>query len=239
MSTARDHPDLSGLFTGGVPPDEARRLEAHLAACEPCSREVTSLQELQQLLEDMPPEMLIDGPPDDGDLLLARTLREVRAEATGPAGRNWLLTAAAAACVVGLALGIGVLIGRSGQQSQPAAEASPSRAPTSSATAPPTGVRTASATDARTGARLTVSVTPAPGWIRLTAAVTGVPEGERCELIVVGRDGRRHVAGSWMVSAKGAAEGTTLNGSTLVDVSDAASVLVQNMAGKRFVEAQL
>ena len=239
MGTARDHPDLSGLFTGDMPLEEARRLEAHLADCEECSREVSSLREVPQLLDEVPPEMLIDGPPDDGDLLLARTLREVRAEATGPAGRNWLLTAAAAACIAGLALGIGVLIGRSGQQSDTTAEAPPSRPPTSSTTATPPGVRTASATDAHTGAGLTVSVTPALGWIRVSAAVTGIPEGERCELIVVGRDGQHHVAGSWLVSAMGAAEGTTLNGSTLIDVSDVGGVLVQNTGGKRFVEAQL
>ena len=46
---------------------------------------------------------------------------------------------------------------------------------------------------------------PGPGWVRIKAAVSGIPQGERCRLEVVARDGTAVLAGSWVVSAAGAA----------------------------------
>jgi anti-sigma factor RsiW len=239
MGIARDHPDLSDLITGDLSAEEARRLDRHVAGCPTCTEEVTSLRAVRELIQDAPPEMLIDGPPADGDLLLARTLRQVRKDAPRVVSRSWLSNAAVAICLVGLALAVGVLIGRSRHGSQSVAEVPITPLPTSSPATTAPGVRTATATDAGTGARLTVSVTPAIGWIRLSAAVTGIPAGERCELVAIARDGSRHLAGSWLVSAAGATAGTSLNGSTLVDVADLAAVQVQNTSGKRFVTVGL
>jgi hypothetical protein len=67
--------------------------------------------------------------------------------------------------------------------------------------------RFASALDPQAGARLTVRVVPAAGWIRVNAAVTGIPDGEPCRLVVVGREGRREVPGGRLVTEEGATGG--------------------------------
>ncbi|WP_337523391.1 hypothetical protein [Streptomyces sp. SS] len=85
---------------------------------------------------------------------------------------------------------------------------------------------------------MTVRVTPAAGWVRVRAAVTGLPEGERCTLVVVGRDGSRTTAGSWVVGAgarEGEGKGAALDGSAAVAPADVAAVVVENESGKRFV----
>ena len=102
---------------------------------------------------------------------------------------------------------------------------------------PIAGTRTATATDAATGARVSAQVVPAAGWVRVAATVTGIPAGQRCRLVVVGSAGERQIAGSWLVSARGAAEGTALNGSALVDPAQVSAVLVENFDGRPFVSA--
>jgi hypothetical protein len=125
-------------------------------------------------------------------------------------------------------VGAGAVAGR---QSAPAPVAS---GPTST---PVAGTRTATATDAGTGARVSAQVVPAAGWVRVSATVTGIPAGQRCRLVVVGAAGDRQIAGSWVVSAKGAQDGTTLNGSALVDPAQVSAVLVENFDGRQFVSA--
>jgi predicted anti-sigma-YlaC factor YlaD len=238
MSAARDHADIDSYVADELGPEEKKVVEEHLGTCPECREEVDVLRELQQLLADVPPEVLLDGPPDDADLLLQRTLRQVRTESSAVEGRRRYLATAAAAAVAAVALVGGVLVGRvtlseNGQSVAPASS-SPS------ATAPVTpGTRYASATDPTTGARLTAAIVPAAGWVRVNAAVTGVPAGERCQLVVVAKDGTRETAGAWLVSEQGSTTGTTLDGSALIAPTDVAGVVVQNMSGKQFVEAKV
>jgi hypothetical protein len=82
---------------------------------------------------------------------------------------------------------------------------------------------------------MTVTLTPAAGWVRLRATVGGIPEGQRCRLLAVAKDGSRQQAGSWLVSAAGAVQGTTLDGSALVAPADVVAVEVANVAGDVFV----
>lgn len=99
----------------------------------------------------------------------------------------------------------------------------------------PEGTRIGSFTDPETRAAMTVRVIPAAGWVRVDAAVSGVPEGEECRLWVVAADGTRQLAGSWLVSAQGAAEGTSLDGSALVPPNEVSAVEVENVDGDHFV----
>jgi RNA polymerase sigma-70 factor (ECF subfamily) len=78
---------------------------------------------------------------------------------------------------------------------------------------------------------------PAAGWVRVSATVTGIPAGQKCRLVVVGAAGDRQVAGSWLVSPKGEQDGTTLNGSALVDPAQVSAILVENTDGRQFVSA--
>jgi anti-sigma factor RsiW len=228
-----DHVDLAGYVMEMLTPDEKRRADGHLATCAACRDEIVSLQEWSAALREIPEEMLLDGPPDDADLLLQRTLRQVRQESGGRRLRRLAVLSTAAAAMLVVVLGGGVLLGRG---TVPATNPSAQGSATAQIPVPP-GVRAGTATDPATGAQLAVAVTPAAGWVRVSATVAGIPAGEKCRLEVVGRNGEVVPAGSWLVSAPAAEKGTTLNGSALLDPAAVAAVQVTNFAGKRYVSA--
>lgn len=228
-----DHVDMAGYMLEMLTPDEKRRADGHLTSCTACRDEIESLQEWSSALREIPEEMLLDGPPDDADLLLQRTLRQVRQESSGGRLRRLTVLTTAAAAVIAVAVGGGVILGRgTAQEATPQAQGSASAQVSS-----PPGTRSAAATDQVTGARLNATVTPALGWVRVSATVGGIPAGERCRLEVVGRNGEVVLAGSWLVSAAGETTGTTLNGSALIDPAQVAAVQVTNFAGKKYVTA--
>jgi predicted anti-sigma-YlaC factor YlaD len=234
-SDQHDTGALAGYVLGALDETDRRLVDDHLARCERCREEVHVLEETRTVLDAVPVEAFLDGPPD-GDLVLQRALREVRRESARADLRRRGLIAAAAVVVAGAALAGGLLLGRGlnppGQIAQPA--------PVTTAPAPqPTGVLVGSHTDPDTGARATVRVTPAAGWVRVNAAVTGIAAGQRCRLWVVARDGTRQLAGSWLVSAKGAQDGTALDGSALVAPADVAAVVIDNLDGRAFVSVPL
>ncbi|GAA2817848.1 zf-HC2 domain-containing protein [Kitasatospora paracochleata] len=227
--------ELVGAYVLGLlEPAEVAEVERHLSGCASCRREVAELRELEGVLGEVPPEFLIDGPPEGGDLLLQRTLRRARRERGSEQVRRraWLGAGAVAAAAAVLAVGLSVGRGTAPEAPPVAVGPVPSA---STGSPPPAGTRTAALTDPTTGARMTVTVTPAMGWVRVNAAVAGLPPGERCHLVVNGRSGAKADAGSWLVSPAGAKAGTTLNGSALVDPADVASVSVVNESGTTFV----
>ena len=92
---------LLGPYVLGVLDDtDVRRVEAHMAGCDTCREEVDALREMEEALGEVPPEAFVDGPPEGGDLLLQRTLRQMRAERTGVRRRRRALTGLAAAAVL-------------------------------------------------------------------------------------------------------------------------------------------
>lgn len=234
MTSARhETPDLGVYALGGLSEAEKAEIDAHLAGCETCRAELAELTEMAGRLGEVPPEFFLEGPPEGGDLLVRRAVGRVRAERRSALTRRRVLTAAAAAVAAVALLGAGAVAGR---QSAPTPVAS---GPTSAPTTPPVaGTRTATATDP-SGARISAQVVPAAGWVRVSATVSGIPAGQRCRIVVVGAGGDRQTAGSWVVSAKGAQDGTTLNGSALVDPAQVSAVLVENFDGRRFVSASL
>jgi hypothetical protein len=170
------------------------------------------------VLGELPPEAFLDGPPD-GDLVLQRTLRQIRAETGAHRRRRVLGMVAAAAVVVAAIAGGGVAIGRA-----------------SVPLVPPPGTSAGAVVLAGSGAdgvTMRATLGPAASWVRLTASVAGIPAGQRCRILVVARDGSQEVAGSWVVS--GAPGGVTLDGSAAVALPDVAAISVQNEAGKEFV----
>lgn len=112
MGVSDEHEDLSGYVAGELSAGGAQVVEAHLKTCADCRTEVESLQEMREFLGTLPPEALLDGPPERGDLLLQRTLRQVRSEARTAAGRGRFAAIGAAVVIAAVALGAGVLLGR-------------------------------------------------------------------------------------------------------------------------------
>lgn len=217
--------DLGVYLAGALDRSERWAVETHLASCRWCANELTELREVTAMLENVPPEVLLDGPPEGGDLLLRRTVRQVRREGSGRGRR--LASAAAAVVVAAAGVGGGFLYG---QETAPTVTvAAPASAPTTD------GVLTGRSVDGATGAEMAVAVVPATGWVRLSATIKGIPAGENCRIVVVGADGTRKEAGTWKVSEDGQRDGTTLDGSALVDPQDVRAVEVETDDGKRYV----
>ena len=220
---AHDPEELGAHALGLLDPAQSRAVEEHLAGCPACRREWEELRGMVDLLDDVPPEAFLDGPPD-ADLMLQRTVRQVRAEAAAGRRRRRFLLAGAAAAVIAVVLGGGVLIGRQTAPPPPAVVAAPGAVQLAGEGAP--------------GVSMTATLTPAAGWVRLTTSVKGIPAGERCYIVVVARDGTRQIAGSWLVSPGGWRDGVTLDGSALVPLDQVAEVVVQNEAGREFAVAK-
>ncbi|MFG1910486.1 anti-sigma factor family protein [Kribbella sp. NPDC048928] len=229
-----DRTQLGAYALGALEPAEVAELEEHLATCAECRAELAELTELKDFLGEVPPEAFLDGPPDGGDLLLQRTLREARSEeeqppvhepAPVPAKRRsrWLLVAAALVVVAG-ALGGGVAIGRS---TVPADDQ------------PVAGAKQVTTADSTTGATMAATVEPRPGWSWVRVQVTGLKAGDQCEMVVTNKDGYSWVAGSWLVSEKAAKNGSTFGGGVLVPLDQVRSVEIRTVQGKHVVTATI
>lgn len=220
---AHDPEELGAHALGLLDAAQSRAVEEHLAGCPACRREWEELRGMVDLLDDVPPEAFLDGPPD-ADLVLQRAVRQVRAEATAQRRRRRFLMAGAAAAAVAVVLTGGVLIGRE-------------TAPPPAVVAAPGAVQLSG--DGAPGVSMTATLTPAAGWVRLTTSVKGIPAGERCYIVVIAHDGTRQIAGSWLVSQGGWRDGITLDGSALVPLDEVAEVVIENEAGREFATARV
>ena len=227
--TDHDQSLLGPYVLGVLEPADVREVEEHLPGCADCRQQLAELEEIKELLGDVPPEAFLDGPPPDGDLLLQRTLRASRASgetAVSPTSESkrprWMLAVAASALVAAVSLGGGVLIG---QQTV---------APVASEKAPP-GSKSANATDEATGATMATTVEPREGWSWIKVKLTGLEPGAECEVLVTDANGETFVAGSWVVTEKAAREGSQFAGGVLVPIDQVKSVEVKNSQGKHIV----
>jgi hypothetical protein len=227
MSGMHDPGELSAHALGLLGGAQARAVEQHLAGCAACRREWSELRETAAVLDAVPPEMFLDGPPGN-DLLLQRTLREIRSETGRQRNRRRLRLGVAAAVVAAALLGAGAFAGQQ-LAPQPTVIAAP--------TAPPAGTRTVEGTQG--AVTMSATVTPANGWIRLAASVRGIPPGEPCELIVLAKDGSEHVAGSWVVGVPGPVPAAPVQGSTIIDPAQVSAVIVRNEAGREFITVRV
>ncbi|MGH3718670.1 MAG: anti-sigma factor family protein [Pseudonocardiaceae bacterium] len=234
MNDRHDTEQLAAYAAGFLDGADARAMEAHVAGCPHCLRELTELCEVDGALRRVPPELFLDGPPQDGELaqggelVLQRTLRQVREESgVGRKRRRRALIAASVAALVGVGAA-GVALGR----------VTASETITAAPTVPAhTGSRLLTGFNPSTGARMTVTVTPATGWVRVKATVVGIPAGERCMLVVVDRNRDRWIAASWFVSPAHEKNGTTVDGAAVVAPGDVAAVVVQNFERRELVIA--
>jgi hypothetical protein len=228
-----DRTQLGAYALGALEPGEAAAVDEHLATCEECRAELAELNELTDFLGEVPPEAFLEGPPEGGDLLLQRTLREIRElEAEPPlpvpakrrSRSRWLLVAAALVAVAG-ALGGGVAIGRS---TAPQASSEPAA-----------GYKEVTTTDAVTGATMATTVEPRTGWSWVQVQVKGLKAGDQCLLVVTDRTGKSWTAGSWVVSEKAAKNGSTFGGGVLIPLDQVGSVEIRTIQGQRVVKAAI
>jgi anti-sigma factor RsiW len=234
-----DHPrgDLAALALGLLDDAEAEPLRVHLAGCAACRADLVELRDgalltaaldPADLAADLPEPPVAPTRPDD--LLLARTLREIRAGRTSARRRSLASLAAVAATAVVLggagAVGLGLVTGEQAP-APPVAQPSPG----------PGAVELVGTSPS--GASADVTVEPARDWVRLAVRVSGIPAGERCRVVVVTAGGERVVAGSWTVG-ESPPPGTTrppVLMSAAVPLDQVVSVEVETLAGEPVVSA--
>jgi anti-sigma factor RsiW len=229
-----DRTQLGAYALGALEPAEVAAVDEHLATCAECRAELAELTEMKEFLGEVPPEAFLEGPPEGGDLLLQRTLREVREpqaqepqllepQAKPKRRSRWLLIAAAVVVVAG-ALGGGVVLGRS-------------TAPDSNE--PVAGSKQVTTSDTTTGATMAATVEPRAGWSWVRVQVSGLKAGDQCEMVVTDKSGRTWVAGSWLVSEKAAKNGSTFGGGVLTPIDQVRSVEIRTVQGKHVVTATI
>lgn len=158
------------------------------------------------LMEELPPEAALDGPPKNADHVLQRTLGTVRQERHQAVRRRGRITALTSTTLVAAVLAGGVWLGQ-GLGVGGTDDVDGELQGTSSA-----------------GAHMAVKVTDTEGGLRLVATVDGVQDGEACWLVVHTKDGRTFTAGSWLAHSGE----VTLSGSAMVRAADVSGVSVMN-----------
>jgi len=221
-----DRTQLGAYALGALEPAEVAAVDEHLATCAECRAELAELSEMTDFLGEVPPEAFLEGPPEGGDLLLQRTLREVREPQVQPRPKRrsrWLLIAAAVVVVAG-ALGGGVVLGRS---TAPADDQ------------PVAGSKQVTTSDTTTGATMAATVEPRPGWSWVRVQVSGLKAGDQCQMIITAKSGESWIAGSWVVSEKAAKSGSTFGGGVLIPLDQVRSVEIRTVQGKHVVTATI
>ncbi|TWP52046.1 hypothetical protein FKR81_10690 [Lentzea tibetensis] len=259
---AHDSVTLGCYALGVLDAHERRGVEQHLSWCGQCRAQVADFSRVRSVLDGIPREALVEELrpaqplPMPSELVLQRALRQIRSEGATrgeiPAPRaspqsevveddaapgqhrrsRKSAYIAVAAVVAAMAFGAGaVVMGQTGTEKTPTAQ-------------PPSNVLQDGATrrlvnkDSKTGVDLVADVTNMQGWVKIQVQVAGLPAGQSCQLIVVGKDGRREVVKGWVSTEKARIEGWTGSGSASIPPADVTAVSIENEDGKRFVTAQ-
>jgi anti-sigma factor RsiW len=199
---------LGAYVLGALEPDERRVVADHLRGCASCSLELAEFEGIPELLARVRPEDLEPVPVTPSPELFARV--SAGAGTRQPRrSRTWALVAAALLVVLGL--GIGVVVWAAGTEDR-----------TVTATAGPVEV--------------TLTASQADDGSALDVAVAGLRPGETCTLVAVDRDGRSHPAGDWPTSDTGDGR---WRGWTDVDPGDLAEVVLLGNGGRELVRVPL
>jgi len=232
--TAPEHDKafVGAYVLGVLSPEETASAEAHLESCPECRRDLDDLRLLHEELGEVPPEAFLDGPPEGGDLLLQRTLREVRGISSRQRAWGGSLAAAGLVAVVALSIGAGVFVGQQSSAGNTGGVAASTAPPL------PSGTKHSANVDPVTGAHLAATVVPANGWIKVQVQASDIAPGERCKLYVTSKSGVQEQFGGWLVGANATPGKTiTLDGTALMSINDVASVSVVNDKGQTLVNA--
>jgi len=198
---------LGALVLGALDPVERDRVEEHVRGCASCSAILGELAPLPGLLHriDLP---TAEGPPPQD--LLERAIAQARDEdPVERPRRRWRAVAAAGAAAAAAAVLVVAMLVSTHPQSV-----------------------TVSATSAATDVSAKVVVTPTDSGTELALTLEGVPAGEHCQLVAVGRDGSREVASTWIANYEGEA---VVTGNTSVTRADLRRLDITTTDGQTLV----
>lgn len=247
---AHDAVTLGCYALGVLDAHESHGVEQHLRGCPSCRAQVADFRRIRMVLDEVPREAFLhefeDDLPKPSDLLLQRTLRQIRNESVIPPPRvadpqprasprpveelpepqhakprRWPGYLAAAAVAAVLAFGGAAVF----MQNQ----------------GPGTGAAASRTGEATTGGiKMVAEITPSSqDRYQITADINGLPAAQKCKLIVVKNDGTRTEAFAWTSTEKGRVEGAKVRAMVSIPPDQVRSVAVENAEGKAFVVANL
>jgi len=179
-----DHIDIGAYVLGVLEDEDRAAFEAHLATCESCTAELTSLSQVAALLNGLDPVEL----PGDADTRPPADLLRRRAAASRRRIR-WQVAVGAAACVAALAGGLAAGIAAASGGSQGSGITLTGQLHT--------------ATDPATGVTGTVGLVSKAWGTQVTLDLAGVHGPVECQLIAVSKTGEQKVVTGWFVPAPG------------------------------------
>jgi anti-sigma factor RsiW len=207
---------LGAYVLGALTPGERDVIDAHLAGCPGCVAELDQLTSLPLFLDLVSGEevaLMGSGSPAPDDRLVERVVAAALAERRAGRRRRWLVSVAAAVVLIAGSTVAGVALSPSGH--------------------PPVSIAAVfDQTDAKTHAWARIAVQQKLWGASLELQLSGVPAGEHCRLVAVGRDGTTDVAASWEATYKGTA---TLTGATSLQLASTAAYDVVTFDGRRLV----
>jgi hypothetical protein len=251
---AHDAVTLGCYALGVLDAHESLGVEQHLRGCPSCRAQVADFHRIRMVLDEIPREAFLHeleleaDLPKPSDLVLQRTLRQIRNESVIPQPRvadqrpraspraveeelpepqhakprRWpgYLAAAAVAAVVAFG-GAAVLMQNQG--------------PGTSVASTRTGEATATG-----GIRMVAEIAPSSqDRYLVTANIDGLPAAQKCKLIVIGTDGTKTEAFAWITTEKQKVEGSKVRGMVSVPPDKVQSISIENAEGKAFVVANL
>lgn len=129
------------------------------------------------------------------------------------------------------ALAIGVVVGRSSMTGDIPPHPP---LPTPASTPPPPSAVVRSATDLNTSVRLTATVTPEQGFIRVRATVVGAQPGRQYRIVLNPRSGSPLTAATWVGTPEQMLDSVSVDGTVAIALADLASVDVIDADGQRY-----
>jgi anti-sigma factor RsiW len=233
MSCSGTTVSLGAYALGALDARERGAVDAHVATCPECLRELESLIAVASHLARVPGDELRDGPlaqppvgggldgppappfaPDIAGDEPPPSARRGRGDAQRSAVRRRGLIGAVLAAAIAALIALAPVGGDE----------------------PQLGITRAAAADPHTGVRAAVEVVPRPWGTRLTVGLRGATPGERCRLVARARDGRTEVAANWTATYRGSADVT---GAAAITAADLQALDVVTATGRMLVHVPI
>ncbi|MFJ8671288.1 anti-sigma factor family protein [Streptomyces sp. NPDC093589] len=192
------HSDVGAYALGVLDGADADRFEAHLVGCDRCAAELEHLMGLPPLLaefkESAPTPQTLTAVPGPG--LLDGLLREVSAGRRSRGRRRLFLVAAAAVLIVGGPLAALALTKGGSQEASAPPLANAVRAQFDAG-------EKAVSVDPETKVSAGVSMAAKPWGTQVVLQLANVKGPLTCDLVAVGKDGKRQTVTTWAVPEGG------------------------------------